>query len=187
MAHEWSAEPANLLSPEVISRLTDALADGIVCGIHAFYGGGRGPEPCAFLDLPSYLSTVNESRPGDWFTLWSVPELGRRNALLLRKQATPATQSELDQIRDWLSVDPMREYLAVGCTEQRELPKACWGDHDWFDHLEELALRYAPHGEFAVLPLTELVGDTRKWTPRLHFIDAKRPNDKGEVPLRGAY
>src|SRR5215469_1238160 len=117
MAHEWTAEPANLPSPEVISRLTAALADGIVCGLQAFYGGGRGPEPCAFSDLPSYLSAVKESRPGDWFTLWSVPGLARQNTLLLKKQATAASQPELDQIRDWLNTDPMREYLAVGCTE----------------------------------------------------------------------
>jgi hypothetical protein len=187
MEHEWSRGPTNLLSPEMILGLTEALQEGIVCGIHAFYAGGRGPEPCAFTELPSYISAVEGSRPGDWYTLWAVAGLAQHNALLLRKQSKPATRLELHRIESWLDVDPMREYLAVGFTKQGSPPEACWGDRDSFDQLEDLAVRCAPGGEFAVLPLTDLVGNTGKWTPRLHLVDAKRPNDKGEVPLGGAY
>ena len=187
MDHHWSAEPPNLLSPQIVSLVGEALNAGIVCGIQAFYCGGCGPDPCAFAGLDTYLSAVEGSRPGDWFTLWSVPALAKRHALLLRKQATPASEADLQKIRGWLNANPMREFLAVGCREAGALPEACWGDHGWFDRLQDLALRCAPNGEFAALPLTDLLERTERWIPRLHLVDAKRPNDQGEVPLGGAY
>jgi hypothetical protein len=54
----WSAEPLNLLSPEVVAVVNEALKEGITCGLHRFYAGGCGPEPCAFSDLNSYLRAV---------------------------------------------------------------------------------------------------------------------------------
>jgi hypothetical protein len=65
----------------------------------------------------------------------------------------------------------------------KELPDVCWGDFDSFDDLSELADRCAASGEFAVLPLTDLLREG----PQLHVADAKRPNEKGEVPLGGPY
>ena len=44
-------------------------------------------------------------------------------------------------------------------------------------------------GEFAALRLTDLLQENElgRWIPELHVADAKRPNDRGEVPLGGAY
>jgi hypothetical protein len=181
MPQEWSAQPLNLLSPEVVASVRESLNEGIICGLHMFYAGGGGPEACAFSLLNSYLSAVEASRPGDWYTLWSVPSLDRQGALLLRKQSMPASESELKSIKGWLDSDQMREFVAVGCVQPKGLPEVCWGDFDSFGDLSNLADRCAASGEFAVLPLSDLLGS------KLHLVDAKRPNENGEVPLGGPY
>lgn len=118
----WSAEPTNLLSPEVVTRVRNALDAGMLCGVHAFFAGGCSPEPCAFVDLDSYILTVERSRPGDWFTLWSVPSLADQGPVLIRKQRTQVTEDELHKAKDWLDQDPMREYLAAGHCADGVLP-----------------------------------------------------------------
>ena len=187
--HEWSAEIPNLLSPEIVSRVQQALHRGMLCGLHAFYCAGRGPEPCAFTDVDSYRHAVSVSRPGDWFTLWSIPALGEQGRLLLWKQKAPILATEIAKVEAWLSEDVAREFVAVGLSSEEEPPVAIWGDHDAFEFLRALAENTAGTGEFAVLPLTDLLvqNDLRKWIPKLHTVDAKRPNDRGEVPVRGAY
>lgn len=187
MPHTWSSEPLNLLSPEIVAVVTEAVEAGIVCGVQAFYCAGQGPEPCAFVDLDSYLSSVEKSRPGDWFTLWSVPALAKQGALLIRKQAALASEADLKTIQDWLNTNPQREFLAAGYSQKGAPPEAIWGDHGWFDRLQDLAHKCAQTGEFAALPLTDLLEDNERWIPKLHLVDAKRPNDRGEVPLGGAY
>ena len=189
MPHDWSAEPLNLLSPEILTRVRTALEAGIVCGVQAFYCGGCGPEPCAFADLDAYLRAVEMSRPGDWFTLWSVPILADLDLLLIRKREAPVSEDEFQKAKEWLNADLRREFLAVGCPANGVPPEANWGDYGWFDRLQGLAYRCAPTGEFAVLPLTDLLEENElgKWIPKLHLVDAKRPNDRGEVPLGGTY
>ncbi len=187
--HDWSAEPLNLLSPEIVTAVSEAIDAGIVCGLQAFYCAGHGPEPCAFADLNSYLRTIEDSRPGDQFTLWSVPALAARGLLLLRKQEAPVTEEELQKVKSWLNENQGREFIAVGYAGKGVPPEVTWGDYDWFDRLEDLARRCAPTGEFAALPLTDLLepGACNRWSPRLHLVDAKRPNERGEVPRGGAY
>jgi|HubBroStandDraft_1064217.scaffolds.fasta_scaffold180474_1 hypothetical protein len=187
MSGYWSAEPPNLLSAEIIMKVRSALEKGIVCGLHAFYCSGRGPEPCAFADPDSYIHEIERSRPGDWFTLWSVPMLADQNLLLIRKRGSPITEDELHKVRNWLNENPMHEFIAVGYPGNGASPETAWGDYESFNELQDLARRGSPVGEFAVLPLTTLREYTSKWIPRFHLVDAKRPNERGEVPLRGSY
>ena len=186
MGQEWSSEPANLLSAELIQTVREVLDHGMICGLRAFYCGGGGPEACAFSDFEAYLSYVEGCRPGDWLTLWSVPALDAQGRLLLRKRETPVSLEELQRITQWLRGAPGREFLATGKSDSRAAPETSWGDDDSLDELRELAERCARTGELAVLPLTELAG-TGEWIPKFHVVDAKRPNERGEVPLGGPY
>jgi len=189
MQHDWSSEPANLLSPDIVAKVSDALEAGILCGIHAFYCAGGGPEPCAFVDLNSYMVAIENSRPGDWFTLWSVPMLAQQSALLIRKRADRITEIELQEVRDWLDGNPTREFIAAGYPAVGARAAATWGDYNSFEQLKELANSCSPAGEFAVLPLTNLLVENElgRWIPKLHLVDAKRPNHRGEVPIGGSY
>ena len=184
----WSADPPNLLSPEIIKRVSDALKAGVVCGLQAFYGGGCGPEPRGFVDLDSYIHAVEKSRQGDWFVLWSIPNLAEQDALLIRTHGIPVTEADLQNASEWLTKGSKREFLAVGTSAHGASLEARWGDYDSFDELNDLAQKCLDGGEFAVLPLTDLLyGSDMKWSPRFHLINAKRPNDLGQVPLGGSY
>ena len=55
-----------------------------------------------------------------------------------------------------------------------------------FEDLRRLTVRWAG-GQIAVLPLTELIEPGDRWFPRHQLVNAKRPNEKGEIPLGGAY
>jgi hypothetical protein len=105
--------------------------------------------------------------------------------LRLRKRGAEATDAELSQIDDWLK-DFRDEFLAVGRTKAGAAPEAICGDYDYFEELKELAKKCAGTGELAVLSLSDLefYSDGLK---RFVLVDAKRPNEKGEVPLGGAY
>ena len=184
----WSADPPNLLSPEIIKRVSDALKAGVVCGLQAFYGGGCCPEPRGFVDLDSYIHAVEKSRQGDWFVLWSIPNLAEQDALLIRTHGIPVTEDDLQNASEWLTKGSKREFLAVGTSAHGASLEARWGDYDSFDELNDLAQKCLDGGEFAVLPLTDLLyGSDMKWSPRFHLINAKRPNDLGQVPLGGSY
>jgi hypothetical protein len=189
MSHGWSTEPLNLCSHETITLVRQAVKAGVLCGLRAFYGAGCSPEPCAFIDFDSYVRAVDHSRPGDWFTLWSLPMLAEHDSLPIWKQKAAITEIELGRVKAWLNENPTREFIAVGIPADSDPPVAIWGDHDAIEDLLRLAHNCAGTGEFAVLPLTDLLtsGGHRKWTPRLHLVDGKRPNDRGEVPLGGAY
>jgi hypothetical protein len=99
------------------------------------------------------------------------------------------SETELKKIQEWLNENPKREFIAVGFSTADEPLKVTWGDYEAFDHLRDLAYKCAANGEFAVLPLTDLLvqNEHDRWIPRLHVVDAKCPNDRGEVPLGGAY
>lgn len=38
----WTADLANLLSPEIVEKVGRTLDAGLVCGLHAFYAGAVG-------------------------------------------------------------------------------------------------------------------------------------------------
>jgi hypothetical protein len=186
MALTWQADPNHLLAEGSINLVRDALETGLIVGMHAYFAGGRGPEACGFSDLAAYIQKVEASRPGDWFTIWSVPALAKLNRLLFRRPVPSHEPPGLEGVENWLRSDLSREFLAIGMPEESANPEALFGDLDSFSSLEQLAHRCGTTGEITVLPLTDLVG-AGLWTPSFELINAKRPNEKGEVPLGGPY
>ena len=112
--------------------------------------------------------------------------MARHDLLLLRKRGEEVSAGELGQVRDWLAGQNGREFVAAARPQPTGPVQAKWGDIDSFESIEKLA-PCAAAGEIAVLPLTDLIGSGQQWTPRLHLVDLKRPNDRGEVPIGGAY
>src|SRR5579863_712552 len=165
--HRWTTGRPNLLSAEVIAMIRSALDEGLLCGLHAYYCQGRGPDPCAFADFASYKQAIERSRPGDRFTLWSVPQLASEHRLLLHKQNAAVSEDEILGVKAWLQEDPWHEFIAVGRAGAEVALETAWGDFDSFDDLCELASRCALPFEFAVLSLTDLLErGTRSWIPR---------------------
>lgn len=176
---EWSAQPQNLLSEEVVRKVEAALQAGILLGMRTRYDA---PEGCAFSTLDAYLEAVRECAPGDQFVLWSVEDLAKNGRLLLRKHADQISPAELDHLSAWLTGDPIREFVAAGRIRADAPAKSAWGDYDSLDQLHALADQCAPAGDFVVMSLTDLLGPAGTWSPRFHVLDAMRPNERGEVP-----
>jgi len=186
MPADWKADPKHLLSPGSLGAVREALARGLVVGVHAYFAGGCSPDACGFSNFGAYEREVAASRPGDWFTLWSVPDLAREGQILYWRTTASGGNSDLEAVKSWLRKDPVREYLAIGVPHGATAPEAMFGDADSIPELEELAERCGATGELAILPLTDLAG-TGEWRPRLHIVDSKRPNEKGEIPVGGPY
>lgn len=159
------------LSEPVIQIVKAALDEGLIVGlIHPIWSG---PSSCAFATLSAYLECAKGCHPGHQLTIWSVAALDHQGVLLLRGYS-----NDLSSIRDWLHGGKEREFLALALVDTT--PQAAYGDIDSFEDLLDLALRADPRGEFAVLPLSELLNGV--YEPRLHLINAKRANERGEVP-----
>jgi hypothetical protein len=77
--------------------------------------------------MDSYVRAVEKSRPGDWFTLWSMEALARQGVLLIRKRAAPVSEDELKRVEDWLNADRLREFQAVGCLQPGAPPEVRLG------------------------------------------------------------
>ena len=164
-------DPAHAASEYVVRIVNAALYEAPLVGlIHPIWAG---PSACAFAILEAYLECVRQSDPGSQFTLWSVPDLDRQGLLLLRGHS-----NDLTSIHDWLHAEQGREYLAVGIVDGTAI--AVFGGTDEFEELIDLARQADPCGEFAVLPLSDLLDGC--YTPRLHLIDAECANERGEVP-----
>ena len=165
-------DPLHAASAQVIEAVQGALREGLVVGlVHPIWSG---PSACAFSSLEAYLECVRQSDPGYLVTLWSIPELDRCGVLLLRGHS-----DGLDPVRDWLNAAEGREYLAVGIIDG--VARVAFGGIREFEELVDLARQADPSRDFAVLPLSELF-EGGLYSPRLHFVNAERANEHGEVP-----
>jgi hypothetical protein len=187
----WSLEGPSLTNPDNLRRVEEALREGWVCGIHLLYGAGASGHPIAFATFEKYLAYVDQARPGDLFTLWSVAELRKRSRLLVDAHYETAEEgvssllstTDLDRVQAYLSIGVSYEILAVASLRATSL-HAVWtdlGGSEWENFLNLARQAYDARGALCVLPLTTID------QPEMYLLKGKRPNEKGEVPLGGAY
>ena len=130
---------------------------------------------------------------GDHFFLWSLSDMRRRNLLLVdaRHETSDAAASSLlsseafRRVEDYLSTESRisHEVLAAASFGTTSL-EAIWTDLDgsgWEPFLEMARQAHVPGGALCVLPLTTID------TVEFYLLEGKRPNEKGEVPIGGAY
>jgi hypothetical protein len=205
MRFAWVKDGPNILSPDNISKIEVAFQRGGIFGYHSFYCGGRNPDKCAFVaynDLINYLRSC--ARPGDLFTLWSLPSLVETGVHLFSKSfALSANESslmvsaeELEPVRNYLQVlDPkhapyyMNEVHAVyySARDQRIETRLInffsedTRHRDWREVLDDIERYCHPGGEIHLFP--EPAIDSKDKI----LLTAKYPNESGEVPIGGAY
>jgi hypothetical protein len=166
-----------------------ALARGWVGGLHYHFCGGRGPD-IAFRIWDEYLPYVRASRAGDWFLLWSVAEVQSRRRLLAG-QMLGETQSESSFDADLRAIETylakfqnniQNEFFALGLPKGETRVRAIYSDIDRFAELTEMLQECRSlGGEWYVLPASDLDHE------EFHLLNTKRPNEKGDVPIGGAY
>jgi hypothetical protein len=191
--HGWTASGPSILTPANLKIVEETLREGWVCGFHMYYCGGRGGDPVAFRSYETYLKHLEHARPGDLFILWSVPEIRRRQLLLVdarneseERAASPLlSEPSLRCVREYLagvSKGVANEVLAVASCRDGVL-EAVITDLDgsgWDRFLELSRDASISGGVLCVLPFTTID------QPEFYLLEAKLPNEKGEVPLGGA-
>src|ERR1017187_6531127 len=184
----WTANVPNILTEPNLRIVEATLKDGWVCGFHLHYGAG---DIRAFSMYQTYLRYVQEAKPGDLFILWSVPEMRRRKLLLvdtrygglLHGDNSILSTTDLCLVQEYLAGEASHEALAVASygTTDLEAVLTDLGGSEW-DRFLDLARRAnVLGGALCVLPFTTVD------RPEFCLLTAKRPNEKGEVPLGGAY
>jgi hypothetical protein len=188
---QWTTDGPNILATEVQERIRQALSRGWIAGIHQYFGGGGSGDALAFRTYDSFLSRVTNARPGDLFTLWSVADLIRKGLVLVDQRylddraavGCRLPPEGLDDIRRYLAEERWNEVLLIASAGGDEL-KTIWTDLDGtYENrfLETVREAEVPGGSICVLPITQ-IDSAEFW-----LVKAKRPNENGEVPLRGAY
>jgi hypothetical protein len=185
----WITEIPSLFSDDNVEKMRRALDHGLVFGLHAFYCGGIAPETCAFAEFDRYVDAVQRSKPGDWFTLWDVNDPDVRDLFLLECHGGPPSAELLKPVEDFLRADPSHEFIAVGRAGNAGEPQVACGDIDSYPDLLSMAGLCGLSGDLYVLPLSSLEGQTSdgRYRGKHAVVDAKRPNERGEVPIGGPY
>ena len=185
------ADGPNILAEEALERVRQALSEGWIGGLQRYYGGGRSGDSVAFSTYDAFHSHVMDSRPGDHFILWSVAEIRRRGLLLVDNHYQDAatsggsllSQCDLDRVRAYLAEGKYYEVLLIASAGDTEL-KAVLTDFEGSEEdlfLDPARRAAVPGGAICVLPFTKI--DSQEF----YLVKAKRPNEKGEVPMGGAY
>jgi hypothetical protein len=163
----WVTGFAHILSPHILSRAQNAFEKGdVLCGLQRHYCAGCGPTPVVFNSLSDLEERIRSTRPGDAFMLVSVQHLAARNGLL-----APTAHS----VREWLSQNPNEEVFLINAGISPPTVESIWRDREQDEDVDGL---FASNQELIAMPFI--------WEQDF-FIDVKRPNERGEIPIGGAY
>jgi len=156
--------------PAILEKVRTALDAGdVLFGWHGLYCGGGSPDTPLFTSFCDFEETLERATPGDYFQLASVRQLAVRGGLL---------EPTLAAARNYLAACARGEVwvLRTGDRPPR-IAILCSGDED-----EVAESCFSPADGIIVARLREdLEFDDE------YFLDAKKPDSQGAVPLGGAY
>ena len=163
----WVTGFAHILSLQILTRAQNAFEKGdVLCGLQRHYCAGSGPTAVVFNSFSGFKEHIRSTRPGDAFMLVSVQQLAARNGLL-----APTTHS----VREWLSRNPKEEVFLINAGISPPTVEAIWQDREQDEDVDGL---FVPDQKLIAMPFI--------WEQDF-FIDLKAPNERGEIPLGGAY
>jgi hypothetical protein len=163
----WVTGVAHILSPPILNHARQALRAGdTLCGIQRHYCAGAGPTAVVFTSSTDFEKHLRSTRPGDDFMLVSVQQLSEQGVLL---------EPTIDRIGEYLALNPRNEVLLLNTNAQPPTVEVIW---DGRKDEESLDPFFQPTSGLFAVPFT--------WEQEF-FVDAKVPNEKGAVPLGGAY
>jgi hypothetical protein len=196
----WVTDLPNILDAECIALVRSALLQGdVIFSFHMYYYGGRGGDWWAATDLESYLRRVEAARPGDLFWVHALDQLRARGYVLAHAEWPESQQSPEDSLRGealarieaYLRENQLHSVVLVWRSLDPAVPAAgICGDCD-STYLDDGSLLDCLHERLAegagrpgaVYAFRE--ADLEKLESAL--VKAKRPNERGEVPIGGAY
>ena len=172
-----------------MEKIEQALPKGPVYVRHALYHGGGNAHWEVFANTTYNLfrDHIRTSNPGDWFTIWSIPDLISKNFHFLFRHYDKLSTSSEEFRQDFVSVKKFlegkgNEVLLFFIPPKHEATEGEFNDIDGYDYLIETATKFNGSSvDFYAFDLN------RVWVPEHILVDAKVPNASGEVPIGGAY
>ena len=201
--NRWTENKSqNLLSSESLDRVKKAFEDsGIVFGWHYYYAGGCSRTEFVCSSFEKYYSNVNDSNPGDHFTVYAINNLKQvelirignpfSNKLIAISQDLLFVLSGIpDLIIIWRYID--QETSLVECEmetlteDDREERKQCLLGYKERKGEVRLYLETMLDYNKYHIPITTV--SPKPDEKRVYaLLDGKRPNDNGETPESGPY
>ncbi|HEU0028292.1 MAG TPA: hypothetical protein VFQ25_14360 [Ktedonobacterales bacterium] len=198
----WIHNPAmNLLAPEHLARIRDALAKGPIFGYWYRAHSGSGPNEWMARDFAEFERVIAEAKLADYYVVWSLPALLEKGVSLAAARyddqpqhgasLLPAGQMRL--VERYLS-DPTHEYF--GMFFGADKPPEVWTDDaDGLESVTEYAEWFnKPGGEGYVFPFHSdwektgpdgfLISTPERPTierPEYWLLEARYPNEAGEA------
>lgn len=183
----WTKDRPNILSHENIEKIKDTLTRGCIFGHHYYFYGGCSSSAWAYSDFTRFMNYVSNSKPGDIFVIWSVEQLIENNLLLARIKYNGNSKTVQDLIPE-KQMQVINDYwenhkdeIIVVFKEPEKLDVKSYEKDDIADFSEDLQYVSQFNSEVFVFPEKEI--DTKNYI----LVEAKYPNENGEVPIGGAY
>jgi hypothetical protein len=169
--HLWVSGICHVMMSHILDKVRSAFDTGdVLFGWHSFYCGGGSADTVLLTSFPDFEKTLSSARPGDRFKLASLRQLSGRIA-------TP--EPTLAAAREYLQRVPGGEVWVL--RTGRRPPKV---EILWIGNSDEPAEEYWLHRSEG-LYLAPLRGDLEFVDE--YFVNAKKPDAQGAVPLGGAY
>jgi len=169
--HLWVSGVCHVMMPAVLEKVHGALESGdILFGWHCFYCGACSPGNVAFTSFHDFEESLAGARPGDYFQLVSLRQLTARGGIL---------EPTLAAARRYLAAAPRGEVWVLRTGLRPPEVEVMWeGNSDEPDVESWLA---PSEGLYLARVREDLEFDDE------YFLDAKKPDPHGAVPLGGAY
>lgn len=163
----WVVGIANIRSVHLLERARLALDSGdILFGLQRHYCAGAGPTALVFPSFSILDAHLRSTRPGDEFMLLSVRRCSERGILL---------KPQLSEVMQFVTSNPMEEVFLLRAEPAPGRVEVIWKGRE---EEEDIAPLFQPSEGLIAVPFV--------WEQEF-FLDAKMPNDKGAVPIGGAY
>lgn len=194
----WIHNPSqNLLEPENLARIREALMSGPIFGYWYRAHSGSGPNYWMARDFAEFERLIAQARPADYYVIWSLPALREKDVALAvaryddqpERGASLLSPESLRSVERFLSERQWREVYAVFFGTDRGA-EAEPMDLDGLDDISEKSEWYnRPGGEGYIFPFDAywekpspdgFLPHTIE-RPEYWLLEAQYPNESGEV------
>jgi hypothetical protein len=168
----WVTGVCHVMMPHILDRVRRAMEKAdVLFGWHCYFCGGGGPGLVLFTSIEDFEKALQGARPGDYFQLASLQQLTDRIGRL---------EPTLAVAREYLTRAPRGEIWVLRTGVRPPALEILWADNR-----DEAAVEswFHPSHGLHLAPLREdLEFDVDRY-----FVDAKKPDSRGAIPLLGAY
>jgi hypothetical protein len=136
----WVTSGSKINDSGNLTLVEQALGRGPIFLRHALYHGCGSPHWDTATRYEQFLEHLSHSKPGDWFYVWSIPDLIGKNLHFLNSHyasfelSSEQGAKDFSQIKEFLGTGDREVFLAFIPAKSQD-PKAAFNDIDGYDEL----------------------------------------------------